>query len=347
MSNQKQTFGLLIMTMLVASGVFYVQYLDQARIRVDDDKSTFYVPHEDNSWMWVVSGREYNYLFDGSSRLNRDVSGIKVRAHYEDDLFIVERVTPYKRGPIIYDKYIFKKDTEDITQFPINHTITILNGQGYFYRYEVRDLVYDGPRRKLNGTETELSFGRNMKVTLNPGYRWSWFYSNGVLRTQYDIEDNITTFNVRLFDPPPVEKIPVSFIDSCIPKNYTKTETIRECNTTTVFNEVNQSYSDVVSCTTTENNITSEECRIDGDYFIDGVKINPGGFTCTLRGSRILECDYNLDSNNDGKCSPQGGETCLIRRYFNATEYVESKSNSAVPIFSPEKNSRSGGYRLR
>jgi len=47
-----------ILTLLVlSSGVVYVTYMDSGRIRVDEDKATFYVPHDDYSWIWTVSGR--------------------------------------------------------------------------------------------------------------------------------------------------------------------------------------------------------------------------------------------------------------------------------------------------
>ena len=68
-----------ILTLLVLStGVVYVTFGDDARLRVDNDKTTFYVPHADYSWIWSVSGRELNSIFDGTSKMNRDVSNIKV-----------------------------------------------------------------------------------------------------------------------------------------------------------------------------------------------------------------------------------------------------------------------------
>ena len=54
----KVTVGLLLLA--IFSTVIYIQLNDQVRLRVDHDKSTIYVPHENYSWIWTVGGREYN-----------------------------------------------------------------------------------------------------------------------------------------------------------------------------------------------------------------------------------------------------------------------------------------------
>jgi hypothetical protein len=199
--NKKIILGILTL-LILSSGVVYITFSDKARIRVDEDKSTFYVPHEDFSWIWVVSGREYNALFDGSSKMNRDVSNIELETVFDNitNEILITRRTPYKRGPVIVDTYAFDGDLDEIELFPISHTVEIYNGSGFFYRYEVRDLVYDGETRKLRG-ETELEFGRKMHVELHPDYRWAWVYKTGLVKAQYDIPTDYEKFNVRLFDP--------------------------------------------------------------------------------------------------------------------------------------------------
>ncbi len=113
---------------------------DNDRIRVDNDKSTFYVPHEDYFWIWTVSGREYNKLMDGTSNMNRDVSNIFVEEifrnetgqfYFRDGEFVdnsllypnleleigesqIGRKTPYIRGPVIIDTYYFDGTIDDI-----------------------------------------------------------------------------------------------------------------------------------------------------------------------------------------------------------------------------------------
>lgn len=193
----KAVVGFLIL--LVSATAIYIS-LGDVKLRVDNDKSTFYVKNENNRW--VVSGREYNSLFDGSSKMNRRTSLIKRNITIDNvsNTVTITRETPYIRGPIIKDTYFFEGNIDDIELFPINHKIEIINGSGYFFRYEVRDLSYEGISYKLSG-ETQLSFGLNMKVELHPNYRWAWVYKDGIVKAQYDILTDYEVFNVRLFDP--------------------------------------------------------------------------------------------------------------------------------------------------
>ncbi len=204
----KYLLGFIVLTIL-ASGVL-LQLNDQVKLRIDEDKSTFYVPHEDYSWIWTVSGREYNRIFDGSSLMNRRASEIVVENYFnnETNQITIKRTTPYIRGPVIVDTYKFDGDIEGIELFPISHQVEIYNASGKFYRYSVDDLTDTGSKRKLDG-ETLLSFGKNMKVELNPDYRWAWIgypYGSDSVSAQYDIDSDYEIFNVRLFDPiePPV-----------------------------------------------------------------------------------------------------------------------------------------------
>ena len=150
------------------------------------------------------SGREYNKLYDGTRIMYRQRSGINVSTTINGDEITITRTTPYIRGPVIIDTYKFRGNITDIELFPISHTIEVINGTGYFYRYEVKDLTYDGSTYKLDGTETVAEFGKNMKVTWWEGYRLGWVYASG---SMYVKSEKITTdhvmFNVRLFDPPP------------------------------------------------------------------------------------------------------------------------------------------------
>jgi len=194
--NYQKIIGALLLVVMF-SGAIYVSFDDKVKIRVDEDKSTFYVKEDSR---WVVSGREYNKLMDGTSQLYRRSSKINVSVTYNDSTITIKRVTPYIRGPVIVDTYYFKGSIDDVELFPISHQVEVFNGSGYFYRYEVRNLVYDGPTYKLAG-QTVLEFGRNMKLELEPDYRWSWVYKKGTVRTQYDIPSDYEVFNVRLFDP--------------------------------------------------------------------------------------------------------------------------------------------------
>jgi len=204
----EKEIALGLLTLFIVSGsIFYVQFADEARMRLDVDGSTFYVPHSDYHWLWVVSGREESRLFDGSRIINRDKRNVAIQWYGLEDGGEIRAVmkTPYQRGPVVYDEWVFNPYNTDIELFPISHKKTVVNGTGYFLRYTVDDLVETGPKRKLTG-ETELNFGRNMKVELNPGYRWAWVgwpYGGDSLSAQYKLSSDLEVFQFRLFDPPP------------------------------------------------------------------------------------------------------------------------------------------------
>ena len=92
-NKTKYVIGFLTL-ILLASGVVYIS-LENVRLRVDNDKSTFYVKNDNNRW--VVSGREYNSLFDGTKKMNRDKKSIKINTDinyeisYDASAFYPER----------------------------------------------------------------------------------------------------------------------------------------------------------------------------------------------------------------------------------------------------------------
>ena len=195
-TKTKITIGSLILLILATS--IYLT-MDNVKIRVDNDKSTFYV-FEDSRWR--VSGREYNKLLDGTKLMYRKSSGIEINYSINDMNVIITRFTPYIRGPKIKDTYVFIGDVKDVELFPISHKIEIFNATGYYYKYEVKDLVYSGETFKLDGTQTIQSFGRNMEVEWWEGYRLGWIYKNGNMYIKSEkIDSDYKVFDVRLFDP--------------------------------------------------------------------------------------------------------------------------------------------------
>ena len=204
-TKQSITIGSLLL-LIVSSLIVYISMGDDVKLRVDADKSTFYIKLQDSDGnpvgRWLVSGREYNKLMDGSSLMYRDVSNIKVDTIIDDVLntVTIKRTTPYIRGPVIVDTYFFDGNIADVKLFPISHTIEVFNASGKFYRYELKDLDYSGDTLKLSG-EIELNFGMNMKVELEPNYRWGWIYSYGGVRVQYSIPSDYEIYNIRFFDP--------------------------------------------------------------------------------------------------------------------------------------------------
>jgi len=195
---KKYIIGFLIL--LVLASAVYVSLGVKVRIRVDKDKTTLYLKNERNRW--IIVGREYLFLFDGTSKMNRNRSGIEIETFINNISQTVKiiKYTPYIRGPIITQTYEFQGKIDDISLFPIYHKVEVLNGSGFFLRYEVRDLFYSGPTYKLS-REIELKFERNIKVILNPNYRWAWIYKAGIVRAQYDIPTNNETLYFRLYDP--------------------------------------------------------------------------------------------------------------------------------------------------
>ncbi len=198
MTSTKYIIGVL--TIIIIATAFYVTFQNDLKIRVDDDKSTFYVKNENNRW--VVAGREYNYLFDGTSKMYRRGSGIsrEIIVNNISNTTTITRNTRYIRGPFIKDTYFFNGSMDDEEMFPVYHKVEIFNASGKFYRYEVRDLEYDRKTKKLYN-KTYMSFGKNMKVEWQDDYRWSWVYKTGILKTQYDISSDYEVFSVKLFDP--------------------------------------------------------------------------------------------------------------------------------------------------
>jgi len=194
----KVNLGVLIIIILL-SGYVYIT-MDHLKIRIDNDKSTFYV----KDGRWLVSGREINSLFDGTTKLNRRVTNITINTtfNYITNKTKVVRITPYIRGPVIIDTYEFYGNNTIPDLFPVSHTVEIINGSGFFYKYEVRDLDYDGSTFKLNGKQTSMNFGKNMKVTWWKDYRLGWIYESGSMYVKSEkIQDDYMKFDVRLFDP--------------------------------------------------------------------------------------------------------------------------------------------------
>ncbi len=221
------TIGILLIALL-STGVIYITWANNARVRVDDDKTTFYVPRSEGSRVWVVAGREFNNIFDGTTKMNRRTGEITVSEVHDDKGMTITRRTPYIRGPVVIDTYKFASDISDIELFPVSHTVEVLNAKGYNYKYEVRDLTYNGDTYKLSG-QTSAEFGRNMKVTWWDDYRLGWVYKSGSMYVKSEkIDSDYVTFDVRLFDPvsPGTNGIVFNSGKNSYPGSWTHTYTI-------------------------------------------------------------------------------------------------------------------------
>ena len=79
MNKKTIYFGMLVF-ILLTSGIIFVKFTSEnLKMRIDGDKTTFYTLENSR---WVVSGREFNKLFDGTKLLYRDKSSIKIAVSY-------------------------------------------------------------------------------------------------------------------------------------------------------------------------------------------------------------------------------------------------------------------------
>src|SRR3990167_2908730 len=196
-TSTKYIIGFLIV-LLFATGVVYITLIDKVKLRVDEDKSTFYVL--EGSY-WKNSGTEYNKLYQGTSLKYRDTAGIKVETLINNitNHITIKRTTPYKVGAVIIDTYEFDGNIDDKELIPISHSVEVFNAKGFIYQYEVRDLVYDGAT--IPNPISPLSFGRNMKVSWDDQAYWSTVYKSGILKVRFKPDSDYEKYEVRLFDP--------------------------------------------------------------------------------------------------------------------------------------------------
>jgi len=193
---EKQNVVLGFLLIIIMSTIVYVQF-ENVKMRVDFDKSTFYTFMDGRH---LVAGRESNKMFEGTKRLYRNRGGITVDTFFEGDSFTIVRRTPYIRGPVIIDTWVFEGSNKDIARFPVDHSVRILNGVGYIYEYNVRDLVYPKAMTIKNVPSPQV-FGRNMKIEWSDESYWNTVYKSGIMKVRYRPDSDDVTYKVRLYDP--------------------------------------------------------------------------------------------------------------------------------------------------
>lgn len=196
-TTQKIIFGIL--TILISTGVIYVQFFKEAQIRVDEDKAVFYKYVSG----WKIAGIENLRLFNGTTIVNRVTSRIEVWNITQGNKYIIYRKTPYISGTIIVSKYIFDSTATEIERFPSEEYHTVTNGKGLHFRYSLDQLKDTGPKRKLTN-ETSIMFGYNLKVDFPSGYSWAWVgypYGSDSFSVQYKITDANAIYDIRMYDP--------------------------------------------------------------------------------------------------------------------------------------------------
>jgi len=204
-TKTKITLGTILLILLATGVVYVVLQGAGVKMRVDNDKTTFYILNENNRW--VISGREINSLWDGTKKMKRRLSNTYVDTVYDNisKITTITRHTQYIRGPRIIDTYIFDGKLSDKEHFPVSHTIELFDAQGFIYQYEARELDYHGPDLNLLG-QNSISVGLNMKITwaedpylAKLDYLKSYDYAKLILR--YKINGDYAKYNIRLFDP--------------------------------------------------------------------------------------------------------------------------------------------------
>ncbi|RLD42770.1 MAG: hypothetical protein DRI86_11140, partial [Bacteroidetes bacterium] len=175
MKDKFQKIGVGVLLLTILASIIYITTMYGQKIRIDPDKTTFYIKENHR---WVVAGREFNALYDGSRKMRRQISKVKISSIIKGNYVKIIRKTPYIRGPVIVDIYEFRGDIKSPELFPISHTVEIYNAticaKNCIYQYEVKDLIYSG--NTLYNVTSPQKFGRHMKVEFQDGYYYSKIY---------------------------------------------------------------------------------------------------------------------------------------------------------------------------
>lgn len=215
MAGKKTIIGSLLLTLLAGSILFVTLSGSNVQIKFDKYQTTFFVKEADN---WVSSGVETDILYDASGKtIKPSTSSIKWFLK-QDGIYIpinnspsslpaseilVERTISYKNSnATIKDSYYFDGRLTDVTQFPVKKEVTIDGLEKGFYTYQVKNLEYSGPTKTFT-EETSFDFGKNMKIIVDPNYLSGKILSNkkATFTVKYPV-NGLTTYSVRLFDPP-------------------------------------------------------------------------------------------------------------------------------------------------
>lgn len=317
---------------VLSATAIYIQLSDaNVKMRIDDDKSTFYVLEDGR---WRVSGREFVSIWDGTTKLNRRLSGINRSLIYDFDtkITVVTRFTPYIRGPVILETWTFDGTISDVELFPISHVIKVVNASGYIFQYEVRDLIYSG--ETVKDVQSPMFFGRNMIVEWQEGYYWSKVFKSGILKVRYRPQSNHEVYKVRLFDPANIFK---DYYEAITKYNETSVRCIKRGiivfeNGTTQINACLEMGSVTVERTNIEK-IKDGAVRVSGKV----INYSPDRW-CVYVGSLRVDCGqvdasiHRLNPTSWTGCNRFGGQDCLILKFLNAFDYDVSHVNSDIYI---------------
>ena len=185
-------------TMLIAASAIFIILDNKVGLNVLKDKTEIFV---NLTGQFELGGTEYNFIKNPKNTLTK-LSYLKVTRSITDDgmIKIVRSGRNTKTKINVTDTYLFDPKIDDVTKFPLDHNVMILNAKGYTYEYVVKDLTYYGGDLEFTG-QTSYSFGKQIKVTWQEGYEYAGITGN-TLTVKYLIDSDNYSVNVRMFDPP-------------------------------------------------------------------------------------------------------------------------------------------------
>jgi hypothetical protein len=192
-----------ILTIIILATAITIQFGNDAKIKISGTKSDFYL-YENG---WILSGTEYNALYNGTSLIAKDTKPYTLtNTLLGNNQTYFQRTVYYQNNVSLIDTYSFDGNVKAIELFPISHQIQIINGKGLTYQYQVKGINYNGSSMDVS---SPYRYGR-MKINWQDGYYYSKISSasKGTLTVKYKINEAIQNYDVRLFDP-------ITYINQC------------------------------------------------------------------------------------------------------------------------------------
>ena len=190
--------SLLVLVILMAS--LYILMPGKVRIDFEETRTIFKVYEDDK---FVVSGIEYVRIFDGTKLMrakNRTINYTLLEGKA-----MAERVSMFKDEIVIDEKYEFNNNVTSVENVPLAHNICFANASGKIFEYMIDKVTYDGETKDIT---SPFAFGRNMKLVFQDGWYRAKVHNyktvSDKIKIRYRVEKDYQCFNVRLFDPIPL-----------------------------------------------------------------------------------------------------------------------------------------------
>lgn len=188
---------LLVITLSLVS----IQLMDKVKIDVSKTDTKFYV---NESGSFVLAGTETTRISGYTLKnltLNTTING--------------ELITINRNSDKIIDTYTFNSSEKNVEMFPVKHKIEIINSSGQTFIYKVSKILILNDSKIQGNT---IKFGHNMKL------EWDRIPDKTTLtkqtatapyiELQYYIKSDYETFNIRFFDPDPLNATSVTASDN-------------------------------------------------------------------------------------------------------------------------------------